>query len=416
MELVRLKLGFPYGIDVGAIGSKGGLSLGWKCNLMVLLRSYSHFHIDADINDSDFEVMWRFTGFYGNPVEQLRSRLQGGGYSGTHRFRFEASWCLDQSFEGVVKQAWSGSSDNAVVKLAKVGQFIKLWNRSRSRELKRQRMRLEEHLTYLHAQNPTDDNLEEILEVQLGLNMEADKDEIFWEQRAGVHWLKNGDKNTSFFHKIAISRHNRNQIVGLTNEEGRWVSQSEEMLKAAVKFFGDLYTASDSVGRQISNNTLIAYEILHSLKTRKHCKQGNFALKLDMSKAYDQVEWDFFAGMMSRLGFCQEWIILIMRCVCSVTFTVGINDGISEVFSPSTGLRKGDPLSPYLFLICAEGLSTLLNEEKQKRLMIGASIGRERFTINHLLFADDCILFGDASVAEAHIVRSILKEYEMVSG
>ncbi|KAH1066243.1 hypothetical protein J1N35_031230 [Gossypium stocksii] len=135
-----------------------------------------------------------------------------------------------------------------------------------------------------------------------------------------------------------------------------------------------------------------------------------------MSKAYDRVEWDFLAGMMSRLGFCQDWVILIMRCVCSVTFTMGINESISDVFSPSRGLRQGDPLSPYLFLICAEGLSTLLNEAKHKRLMKGAPIGRERFAINHLFFANDCILFGDASKDGAHIVRSILEEYEMVSG
>ncbi|KAA3475779.1 reverse transcriptase [Gossypium australe] len=162
-------------------------------------------------------------------------------------------------------------------------------------------------------------------------------------------------------------------------------------------------------GRQISDNTLIAYEILHTLKTMKHCKKGNFALKLDM-------RWDFLAGMMSSLGFCQEWIILIMRCVCSVTYTMGINEGISDVFIPSRGLRQGDPLSPYLFLIYAEGLSILLNEAKQKRLMLGAPIGRERFTINHLIFADDCILFGDASKEGAHTVRNILNEYELVSG
>ncbi|KAA3460646.1 reverse transcriptase [Gossypium australe] len=541
MEIVRMKLGFSCGIDVDADGSKGGLSLGWNGNSLISLRSYSPFHIDADINDSDNGVKWRFTGFYGNPIERLRSmswdllchlhntnlgpwlvvgdfneitssfEKRGGrlrsenqmakfrnvledcglvdlGFCGRwihgsenckgHRFMFKASWCLDQSFAGVVQQAWFGPSNNAIDKLAKAGQFFRLWNHSRSREQKRQRARLEERLSYLYAQDPTDGNLEEILEVQLGLNFEADKDEIFWEQRARVNWLKHGDKNTCFFHRSAISRHTRNQIVGFENEEGRWYrlldlvekritsDMNDELLKpfseeeiwqvvksmAPIKapgidgfstlFFQKYWDIVGSdiscyylavlkgeinmdeinkthivlipkvdkpknlsqfrpirlcnmiykiiakvvvnrmsivlghcideaqsafiAGRQISDNTLIAYEILHSLKTRKH---------------------------------------------------LGINEGTSEIFTPSRGLRQGDPLSPFLFffLICAEGLSTLLNEAKHKKLMIGALIGRERFSINHLLFADDCILFGDASESGAYIIRSILEEYEMAS-
>ncbi|KAH1129370.1 hypothetical protein J1N35_000748 [Gossypium stocksii] len=169
-------------------------------------------------------------------------------------------------------------------------------------------------------------------------------------------------------------------------------------------------------GRHISDNVLIAYKVLYSLKIKKRGRKRNFALKLDMSKAYDRVEWDFLAGMMSRLGFHTDWIILIMHCVCSVSYTVGLNGERSDWFSPSRGLRQGDPLSPYLFLLCVEGFSTLLHEANQKGLMRGTFIGRERLSINHLFFADDCILFGDASEEGAHIVRNLILEYEQVSG
>ncbi|KAA3475052.1 reverse transcriptase [Gossypium australe] len=139
----------------------------------------------------------------------------------------------------------------------------------------------------------------------------------------------------------------------------------------------------------IPRRHILDNEVLHSPKKKKKCKKGNFALKLYMSKAYDCVEWDFLAGMMTHLGFHVNWIAIIMRC--------------------------GDPLSPYLFLICAEGLSTLLNEAKHKDLMRGAPIGRERFFINHLFFEDNCIFFKDASSEGARVVQNVIREYKMVS-
>lgn len=74
-------------------------------------------------------------------------------------------------------------------------------------------------------------------------------------------------------------------------------------------------------GRHISNNVLIAYEVLHTLKNRQVRKKGNFALKLDMSKAYDRMEWDFLVGTLLSLGFHRDWMTLVMRCVASVSYT-----------------------------------------------------------------------------------------------
>ncbi|KAA3478898.1 reverse transcriptase [Gossypium australe] len=120
--------------------------------------------------------------------------------------------------------------------------------------------------------------------------------------------------------------------------------------------------------------------------------------------------------MMKSLGFHEDWIVLVMRCVCSVSYSVQLNGICSDWFSPSRGLRQGDPLSPYFFLICAEGFSSLLEEAKNSGGMRGANIGRERISINHLFFADDCILFGDATSEGVHKVRDIIHEYETNAG
>ena len=118
-------------------------------------------------------------------------------------------------------------------------------------------------------------------------------------------------------------------------------------------------------GRLITDNILIAYESMHRIK-KKCGKRGLCAIKLDMHKAYDRVEWNFPKKIMLKMGFNRRWVQLIMACVSSVKYNVRFNSMETGVFTPTRGLRQGDPLSLYLFLFVAEGLSSLLKGAKTK--------------------------------------------------
>ena len=140
------------------------------------------------------------------------------------------------------------------------------------------------------------------------------------------------------------------------------------------------------------------------------------ALKLNMSKAYDRVEWGYLEAMMRRLGFHDRWIALMMMCVTLVTYSVLINGEPKGKIIPSRELRQGDPISPYLFLLCAEGLTAMLKKEEAIGNIKGVAVCRGAPRISHLLFADDSIVFCRSSLDEASRVMKVLEDYEGDSG
>ncbi|XP_073042054.1 uncharacterized protein [Primulina eburnea] len=169
-------------------------------------------------------------------------------------------------------------------------------------------------------------------------------------------------------------------------------------------------------GRLITDNVIIGYECMHWIRNNKKNKTGFGALKLDMSKAYDRVEWKFLEAMMFKLGFAKDFVELIIRCISSVAYSIRINHAMYGKIIPQRGLRQGDPLSPYLFAICAQGLSTILSQAEHDKWFQGVNIASQCPSISHLFFADDNLIFFRALETECCYIKKCLQIYEKASG
>ena len=149
------------------------------------------------------------------------------------------------------------------------------------------------------------------------------------------------------------------------------------------------------LNRLITDNIIIAFELTHYIKWKRQGKSGVATLKLDMSKTYDRIEWVILKQMMIRLGFCQGQVNMIMCCVHMVCYCIIHESGNIGPIIFQHGIQQGDPLSSFLLIICAKGLSSLINKCEAKSKIHGCRISRVGPSITHLFFTDDCYFFSE---------------------
>ncbi|KAG7551702.1 Ribonuclease H domain [Arabidopsis thaliana x Arabidopsis arenosa] len=173
--------------------------------------------------------------------------------------------------------------------------------------------------------------------------------------------------------------------------------------------------ASFIPGRLSIDNIVVVQEAVHSMR-RKKGRKGWMLLKLDLEKAYDRIRWDFLEETLLTAGLSVEWTNRIMACVTGPSMRILWNGEQTDAFKPARGLRQGDPLSPYLFVLCLERLCHMIEVEVGRKTWTPISISRGGPKLSHVCFADDLILFAEASVSQVRVIRRVLEKFCLASG
>ncbi|KAJ9690749.1 hypothetical protein PVL29_013085 [Vitis rotundifolia] len=487
--------------------------------------------------------------------------LDGGGVKrGPIPFRFKNMWLKDEGFKELLKGWWQGfnyrESYSFIItkKLKALKIKLKEWNSEVFGKVGVNKRLALDKVSYWDNQ----EWLRTLNEQELEARKEAKEDfkkwvlmeEISWRQKSRETWLKKGDKNTGFFHKMINSNRRRNCLKKI-KVNGTWQSEDHDIQRGVVRayqnllsdpggwhpclnslefesigveeatrleqmftvflalselngdkalgpkgfslafwqfcwdfvkdeimgFFKDFFERGKFVrslnttflvlipkkggaedlsnfrpislvgslyklfakvltnrlkkvvgkvvsttqnafveGGQILDAALIANEVVDSLLERK---ESGVLCKLDLEKAYDCINWDFLLSVMQKMGFGEKWAGWIKWCISTASFSVLVNGSPTDFFRSSRGLRQGDPLSPYLFVLGMEALSSLINRAVRKGFLSGCKIrGREDsgIQVSHLLFADDTLIFCEDSQDQLAFLSWLLLWFEATSG
>jgi hypothetical protein len=166
--------------------------------------------------------------------------------------------------------------------------------------------------------------------------------------------------------------------------------------------------------RQILDGILIANEVVDEARKTK---RELMLFKVDFEKAYDSVDWGYLDAVMGKMEFPTLWRKWMRECVCTATASVLVNGSPTGEFPFQRGLRQGDSLSPFLFLLAAEGLDVLMTAMVERNMFTGYRVGnQDPVMVSHLQFADDTLLLGEKSWANVRALRSVLVLFELMSG
>ncbi|RVW23803.1 putative ribonuclease H protein [Vitis vinifera] len=256
------------------------------------------------------------------------------------------------------------------------------------------------------------------------------------------------DCNSKLFHKVANGRRNRNFIKFLENERGLVLDNSESITEEILLYFKKLYLSplgeswrvedrdkasgpdgftiavfqncwdviKDDLVRVIAK--VLSGRLRGVLHETIHFTQGAFVQGRQILDAVlianEIVDEKRRSGEEGVKGFSSKWRIWMRGCLSSVSYAILVNGNAKGWVKASKGLRQGDPLSPFLFTIVADVLSRMLLKAKERSLLEGFRVGRNRCRVSHLQFADDTILFANSCAEELQTLKSLLLVFGQV--
>ncbi|KAL0285169.1 UNVERIFIED_CONTAM: hypothetical protein Scaly_2826300, partial [Sesamum calycinum] len=167
-------------------------------------------------------------------------------------------------------------------------------------------------------------------------------------------------------------------------------------------------------GRSITDNILLAQELMVGYNHKR--LPSRCMIKVDIQKAYDSVEWDFLLEVLKLFNFPHQFIVLINQCVSTASFSVSLNGSIHGFFKGGRGLRQGDPMSPYLFVLVMEIWNLLLRFRIKEAADFQYHWKCKDIGLINLYFADDVLLFCKAHLPSIMVITDTLNEFAALSG
>ncbi|XP_008227636.1 PREDICTED: uncharacterized protein LOC103327128 [Prunus mume] len=368
------------------------------------------------------------------------------GPRGRRRFQFEEAWIMEVDCDEVVRQSWQ-SAVSPLSNIANCASNLSRWYARKGGQVPKKVKELRLRLASLQSYEPSTQTFHTRSLIETELDKCLEQEEIYWHQRSRVHWLQHGDRNTSFFHMQATSRRKKNALVGILDENDRWQREYDQIGGVFVEFFTNLFTSDmraadvevfNAVQARVSSHSY------HNLLLPYSRDEIELALNsIGPSKAPGPDESSFSHPCFGNrpISLCNVLYKIISKTLANRLKKVlpevisefqsafipnrMILDNVLAAFEtgwpfgqiiPSRGLRQGDPISPYLFLIVAEAFFALLQQPERDSRLHGVSIALSAPSINHLFFADDSLLFCNAGTTEALELKRIFGVYEAASG